>query len=182
MQKNDNKIKLTLKYDDGKEKYTLEVDKTEMDSFLEKEYLYRLANTPLEKRNTVRKLTAEECIEMLNRESYNNWHKYNRHTSGCVKNDVEHDGEEAFVNPIYLIPDKSAKAYFDEIESMDYIRDKLYSHLPQKQADLLWMVFVDHIPITTIAQNEGVTTRAVYLRLETAKKNFKKFFPNPSIF
>lgn len=182
MKKHENTVKITLKYDDGKEKVTLYVDAAEMEICLENEYQHRLSATPPEERASVRKLTPKEYADALNKDSYNNWHKYNRHTSGYVKNICADEGEEPFINPIDLVADDSCAEKLAEWAELDAMRQKLYGNLPKSQADLLWAVAVEEIPVADIAAQEGVTTRAIYLRLETAKKNFKKVFPNPSLF
>ena len=70
-------------------------------------------------------------------------------------------------------------AQFDEWAELDAMRQKLYSNLPKAQADLLWEVAIKQTPVAEIAEREGVSFQAIYLRLETARKNAKKFFKNP---
>lgn len=182
MKNNANTVKITLKYDDGKEKVTLYVDAAEMEICLENDYQHRLSIALPEERATVRKYTAAEYADRLNKDSYNNWQTLHRHTSGYVKNLCADEGEEPFINPIELVADESAMEELEEWAELDAIRQKLYGNLPKNQADLLWAVAVEEIPVTEIAAKEGVTTRAIYLRLETAKNNFKKVFPHPSLF
>ena len=55
-----NTVKITLKYDDGKEKVTLEVDADEMEICLENDYQQRLSVAAPEERATVRKYTPAE--------------------------------------------------------------------------------------------------------------------------
>ena len=79
-----NTVKITLKYDCGKEKVTLEVDATEMEICLENEYQHRLSIALPEERAMVRKLTPAEFADRLNTDSYNNWRLLNRHVSGMM--------------------------------------------------------------------------------------------------
>ena len=182
MKKNANTVKITLKYDCGKEKVTLEVDAAEMEICLENDYQHRLSIALPEERATVRKLTPAEFADRLNKDSYNNWRLLNRHVSGMTKNLCADEGEEPFINPIELVADESAMEELEEWAELDAMRQKLYGNLPKAQADLIWEVAIDQVSIEEIAAREGVTPRAIYFRLETAKNNFKKVFPNPSIF
>lgn len=181
MEKQESQVKLTFKYDDGRETISLWVDKVEMDKFLEREYCERVKNTPADQRNAIKKLTPEEYVETLNRDSYNNWHKHNRHTCNNI-NRLYHVDSRINETIINSIPDASAEKEYDHLDDIDYISQKLYTSLPKKQADLLWDLLINDMTVQDIALRDGVTSRAVYLRLETAKKNFKNIFPNPSLF
>lgn len=182
MKNKPDKVKITLKYDSGKEKSMLEVDTLEMESFLEREYQHRIAEAKDSEYAPLYKITPEEYAKALNRESYNNWRKHNRHKSGYVKNIYADDEKSTLVNPVELLVDNSLIEQFEESIEIEALKQKLYSVLPKKQADLIWMVAIEEIPVAEIAAKEGVTSRAIYLRLETAKNNFKKIFPHPSLF
>jgi len=182
MKKHENTVKITLKYDDGKEKVTLEVDAAEMEICLENDYQHRLSVALPEERATVRKYTPAEFADRLNKDSYNNWQTLHRHTSGYVKNPCAETEEDSFINPIDLVTDDSAVEQLEEWAELDALRQKLYGALPKKQADLLWAVAIEEIPVAELAAREGVTTRAIYLRLESAKNNFKIFFQNLHFF
>ena len=182
MKNKPDKVKITLKYDSGKEKATIEIDSSEMESFLERGYQHRITEAKDSEYAPIRKLTPEEYAQSLNRESYNNWRKHNRHKSGYVKNIYAEDERNTFVSPVELLVDNSLIDQFEESIELEVLKQKLYGALPRKQADLIWMVAIEEIPIAEIAAKEGVTTRAIYLRLETAKNNFKKIFPHPSLF
>ena len=66
----------------------------------------------------------------------------------------------------------------EEWAELDAMRQKLYGNLPKEQADVLWAVAVEQIPVLELAEHEGVTFQAIYKRLALAKKNAKKFFQN----
>lgn len=53
--------------------------------------------------------------------------------------------------------------------------------LKEKQAELLIAIFLDGVSVTEYAEREGVSKSAISHRLDTAKKNFKKFFQNPQL-
>ena len=182
MKNHESKVKITLKYDDGREKVTLYVDAEEMEICLENDYQQRLSVASPEERTTVHKYTPAEFADRLNKDSYNNWRLLNRHVSGMTRNLCTDEGEEPFINPIDLVADESAMEELEEWAELDAMRQKLYGNLPKAQADLIWEVAIDQVPIEEIAAREGVTPRAIYFRLETAKNNFKKVFPNPSLF
>lgn len=174
-----NTVKITLKYDDGKEKVTLEVDADEMEICLENDYQHRLSVASPEERATVRKYTPAEFADRLNKDERNNHQKLNRHTAGYIKNPCGDDDAVPYINPIDLVADNSAMEEIDEWAELDAMRQKLYSNLPKAQADLLWEVAIKQTPVAEIAEREGVSFQAIYLRLETARKNAKKFFKNP---
>ena len=174
-----NTVKITLKYDDGKEKVTLEVDADEMEICLENDYQHRLSVASPEERATVRKYTPAEFADRLNKDERNNHQKLNRHTAGYIKNPCGDDDAVPYINPIDLVADNSAMEEIDEWVELDAMRQKLYSNLPKAQADLLWEVAIKQTPVAEIAEREGVSFQAIYLRLETARKNARKFFKNP---
>ena len=174
-----NTVKITLKYDDGKEKVTLEVDADEMEICLENDYQHRLSVASPEERATVRKYTPAEFADRLNKDERNNHQKLNRHTAGYIKNPCGDDDAVPYINPIDLVADNSAMEEIDEWAELDAMRQKLYSNLPKAQADLLWDIAVNEIPIPVIAAREGVTVPAIYSRLETVRKKAKKLFENP---
>ena len=174
-----NTVKITLKYDDGKEKVTLEVDADEMEICLENDYQHRLSVASPEERASVRKYTPAEFADRLKKDERNNHQKLNRHTAGYIKNPCGDDDAVPYINPIDLVADNSAMEEIDEWAELDAMRQKLYSNLPKAQADLLWEVAIKQTPVAEIAEREGVSFQAIYLRLETARKNAKKFFKNP---
>ena len=177
-----NKVKITLKYDDGRIKRTLFVEQEEFEAFLERDYQRRLEQALPEDRGSVKKLTIEEYVQQLNRESYNNWHKQARHKSGDVRNpNVGEEGDE-WVNPIDLVADEESLRTVDSHMDLEALWQKLELKLSKKQVELLWKHIIDGNSVGEIAEQEGVSARAIYLRLETAKKRFKKFFQNPSLF
>ena len=179
MKKHENTVKITLKYDGGKEKVTLEVDAAEMEICLENDYQHRLSIALPEERATVRKYTPAEFADRLNKDDYNNWRLYNRHVSGMTKNLCAEEGDEPFINPIELVADESAMEEIEEWAELDAMRQKLYGNLPKAQADLLWEVAINQTPVLEIAKREEVSFQAIYLRLETARKNARKFFKHP---
>lgn len=171
-----NKVKITLKYDDGKIKRTLFIDEEEFEEFLERDYQKRLMETPFENRYKIKKMTPEEYAKSLNRESYNNWHKYNRHISGDVSN-FNIDGEDSgTINPIELAEDYSTIETIERNIEIEVLHKKIYKYLSKNQADLFWEVVMENSTVEEIAKRENVTKRAVYLRLETIKKKLRKFF------
>ena len=174
-----NTVKITLKYDDGKEKVTLEVDADEMEICLENDYQHRLSIASPEERAMVRKYTTAEFADRLNKDERNNHQKLNRHTAGYIKNPCGDDDAVPYINPIDLVADNSAMEEIDEWAELDAMHQKLYGNLPKEQADLLWDIAVKEIPIPVIAAREGVTVPAIYSRLEIVRKKAKKLFENP---
>ena len=177
-----NKVKITLKYDEGKCKKTLFVDEEEFEAFLEREYQNRLEQALPEDRVNVKKLTIEEYVQQLNRESYNNWHKQARHKSGDIRNPNAGEEGAEWVNPIDLVADEESLQTVDRHMELEVLRKKLELKLPKRQVELLWKHIIDGNSVREIAEREGVSERAIYLRLKTAKKRFKKVFQNPSLF
>ena len=178
MKNHENKVKITLKYDDGREKVTLYVDADEMEICLENDYQHRLSVASPEECATVRKYTPAEFADRLNKDERNNHQKLNRHTAGYIKNPCGDDDAVPYINPIYLVADNSAMEEIEEWAELDAMRQKLYGNLPKEQADVLWAVAVEQIPVLELAEQEGVTFQAIYKRLALAKKNAKKFFQN----
>lgn len=174
-----NTVKITLKYDDGKEKVTLEVNADEMEICLENDYQHRLSIASPEERAMVRKYTPAEFADRLNKDERNNHQKLNRHTAGYIKNHCGDDDAVPYINPIDLVADNSAMEEIEEWAELDAMHQKLYGNLPKEQADLLWDIAVKEIPIPVIAAREGVTVPAIYSRLETVRKKAKKLFENP---
>ena len=177
-----NKVKITLKYDDGRIKRTLFVEQEEFEAFLERDYQRRLEQALPEDRGNVKNLTIEEYVQQLNRESYNNWHKQARHKSGDVRNPNVGEEEDEWVNPIDLVADEESLRMVDRHIELETLWKKLELKLPKKQVELLWKHIIDGKTVGEIAEQEGVSKRAIYLRLKTAKKRFKKIFQNPSLF
>ena len=179
MKNHENTVKITLKYDDGREKVTLYVDADEMEICLENDYQHRLSVASPEERATVCKYTPAEFADRLNKDERNNHQKLNRHTAGYIKNPCGDDDAVPHINPIDLVADNSAMEELEEWAELDAMRQKLYGNLPKAQADLLWEVAINQTPVADIAARDGVSFQAIYLRLETARKNAKKFFKNP---
>ncbi len=171
-----NTVKITLKYDDGQEKVTLEVDADEMEICLENDYQQRLSVASPEERATVRKYTPAEFADRLNKDSYNNWHTENRRTASHVKNPCADEGDDSFINPMDMIPDNTTTEEIEEWAELDAMRQKLYSNLPKVQADVLWALAIEQMSISEIAHREGITRRAVFKRLAAARKKAKEFF------
>ena len=171
-----NQVKITLKYDDGKIKRTLFIDEKEFEDFLERDYQRRLMEAQPEEREKVKKMTPKEYERELNRESYNNWHKHIRHASGDVKNPHEQEDGLKVINPIELEQDNTTLINIEENIEYEALHKKLYKCLSKSQADLFWEVVMENKSVEEIAQRENVTPRAIYLRLETAKKKLRQFF------
>ena len=172
----ENKIKITLKYDDGKRKNTFYVNAEEFETFLERDYQRRLAEVNPEDRECIKKMTPEEYVKMLNRESYNNWHKHNRNISGYVKNPYVDDEKTGMINPIELKEDNTTIEKIERNIELETLRKKIYKYLSKSQADLFWEVIMEDKSVEEVAKREQVTPRAIYLRLETVKKKLRKFF------
>ena len=125
-----NTVKITLKYDDGKEKVTLEVDADEMEICLENDYQHRLSVASPEERATVRKYTPAEFADRLNKDSYNNWHTENRRTASHVKNPCADEGDDSFINPMDMIPATQKlrlpdfESYYDRRPMRDSVMDR----------------------------------------------------------
>lgn len=180
MQQDPKVAKIILKYDGKKDRRELSVDKNEMEEFLERLYQDELARAPEELKPTVHKKSIQEFVDELNREEYNCWHKFDRHRSGHVKNTCTVDEATTFINPIELLGVDGGISNAEKEIDTELFKRRMYASMPAKQADLLWLVCAEGVPVADIAQQEGVSMRAIYLRLETAKKNFAKIVTDPS--
>ena len=63
----------------------------------------------------------------------------------------------------------------EEIEERE-LKEMLYTYLPKSQADVLWAVAMENVPLTELALREGVSKQAIFNRLTAARKNAKKLF------
>ena len=118
------------------------------------------------------KYTPTEFADRLNKDERNNHQKLNRHTAGYIKNPCGDDDAVPYINPIDLVADTTT---LEEIEERE-LKEMLYTYLPKSQADVLWAVAMENVPLTELALREGVSKQAIFNRLTAARKNAKKLF------
>ncbi len=79
-------------------------------------------------------------------------------------------------------PDNTDEVTRENQEEYEYLCEIIRKTLKEKQAELLIAIFLDGVSVTEYAEREGVSKSAISHRLDTAKKNFKKVFPESSTF
>ena len=159
----------------------LEVPDQDCTVMIDADYQDRLL-TAEDKDTVVRRPIQEIMDERFNRPDYNNWHKFDRHRGEPKKKFRKDDENEDITDTMDTLgenPDED-----DRNRRLEYndICDRLRSSLKPKQAELLIAIYLDEVPVTEYAKLKGVTVSAISHQLETAKKNFKKVFPESSTF
>lgn len=173
---------------------TVEIPDGDYLTVLEQDYQMRRAAAPADKKDEVRRCnTMQELYDILNKETYNGWHRHDRHTLGdavpkrldgmkghaqfVASGEDRHDG-----SAIEQFPDNSDEEERERREEYEAVCALLRKYLKPDQAELLIAIHIDKVPKQEYAAQMGVTPSAVSHRLRTAEKNFKKIFPTPSSF
>lgn len=190
------KIKILYEEDikNGVPHYTMvEIPDGDYMTVLEQDYQMRLANAPDDKKDRIKRCRSmQELYDILNKETYNGWHRHDRHTQADAA-PKRLDGRKGYArlpddadNPdadfIELFADCSDEEGRERREEYEAVCGMLRRYLKPDQAELLIAVHIDGIPKQEYAARMGITPSAVSHRLKTAEKNFRKIFPSPSSF
>lgn len=159
----------------------LEVPDQDCTVMIDADYQDRLL-TAEDKDAIVRRPMQEIMDERFNRPDYNNWHTFDRHRGEPKKKLRKDDENEDITDTMDTLGENTDED--DRNRRLEYndICDRLRSSLKPKQAELLIAIYLDEVPVTEYARLKGVTVSAISHQLETAKKNFKKIFPESSTF
>ncbi|BAH07414.1 hypothetical protein CKR_2363 [Clostridium kluyveri NBRC 12016] len=173
------KMKIRIMYD-NKPTY-LEVPDEDCTVMIDMDYEDRLSCA--EDKETVTRRSPQEIMdERFNKPEYNNWHKFDRHRGMPKKPFRKDDESEDATDHMDYFPDNTDEVARDKKEEYEYICEIIRKNLKEKQAELLIAIFLDGVSVTEYAEREGVSKSAISHRLDTAKKNFKKVFPESSTF
>lgn len=172
---------------------TVEVPDGDYMTVLEQDYQMRLAAAPDGKKDKVKRCsTLQELYDILNKETYNGWHRHDRHTLADAA-PKRLDGRKGYSRPcdeegspvgdtIEMFADNSDKEERECREEYEAVCAMLRKYLKPDQAELLIAVHIDGIPKQEYAARMGITPSAVSHRLKTAEKIFRKIFPTSSSF
>ena len=159
----------------------LEVPEEDFTLMIDADYEDRLSS--VEDKETVTRRSPQEIMdERFNKPEYNNWHKFDRHRGMPKKPFRKDDESEDATDHMDYFPDNTDEVTREKQEEYEYLCEIIRKTLKEKQAELLIAIFLDGVSVTEYAEREGVSKSAISHRLDTAKKNFKKVFPESSTF
>ncbi|KZR58100.1 flagellar biosynthesis protein FliA [Bacillus badius] len=159
----------------------LEVPDEDFTLMIDADYEDRLSS--VEDKETVTRRSPQEIMdERFNKPEYNNWHKFDRHRGMPKKPFRKDDESEDATDHMDYFPDNTDEVTRENQEEYEYLCEIIRKTLKEKQAELLIAIFLDGVSVTEYAEREGVSKSAISHRLDTAKKNFKKVFPESSTF
>jgi DNA-directed RNA polymerase specialized sigma24 family protein len=173
------KMRIRILYD-NKPTY-LEVPDEDLTIMIDADYEERLSIA--EDQETVARRSVQEIIdERFNKPEYNNWHKFDRHYGIPKKPFRKDEDSDDETDHMDFFPDNSDEKTWEKQAEYECVCDVIRKTLKPKHAEPLIAIYLDGIPVTEYAEREGVSKSAISHRLDTAKKNFKKVFPNSSTF
>ncbi|WP_034869163.1 FliA/WhiG subfamily RNA polymerase sigma-28 subunit [Clostridium lundense] len=140
-----------------------------------------LVGEGLSKSNKER-LIQDAFNDKYNKPEYNNWHKFDRHRGMPKKPFRKDDESEDATDHMDYLPDNSQEVERNKKEDYEYYCEIIRSILKPKHSEPFIAVYLDGMSMTEYAEREGVSKSAISHRLNTAKKNFKKVFPESSTF
>ncbi|MBD7911086.1 sigma-70 family RNA polymerase sigma factor [Clostridium sporogenes] len=159
----------------------LEVPDEDFTLMIDADYEDRLSS--VEDKETVTRRSPQEIMdERFNKPEYNNWHKFDRHRGMPKKPFRKDDESEDATDHMDYFPDNTDEVTREKQVEYEYLCEIIRKTLKEKQAELLIAIFLDGVSVTEYAEREGVSKSAISHRLDTAKKNFKKVFPESSTF
>ncbi|WP_410986696.1 ECF-type sigma factor [Bacillus paranthracis] len=159
----------------------LEVPDEDFTLMIDADYGDRLSS--VEDKETVTRRSPQKIMdERFNKPEYNNWHKFDRHRGMPKKPFRKDDESEDATDHMDYFPDNTDEVTRENQEEYEYLCEIIRKTLKEKQAELLIAIFLDGVSVTEYAEREGVSKSAISHRLDTAKKNFKKVFPESSTF
>ncbi|MEK5392992.1 sigma-70 family RNA polymerase sigma factor [Margalitia sp. FSL K6-0131] len=140
-----------------------------------------LVGEGLSKSNKER-LIQDAFNDKYNKPEYNNWHKFDRHR-GMPKKPFRKDNEsEDATDHMDYLPDNTHEVARNKKEDYEYYCEIIRSILKPKHSEPFIAVYLDGMTMTEYAKREGVSKSAISHRLDTAKKNLRKVFPDSSTF
>ena len=140
-----------------------------------------LVGEGLSKSNKER-LIQDAFNDKYNKPDYNNWHKFDRHRGMPKKPFRKDDESEDATDHMDYLPDNSHEVARNKKEDYEYYCEIIRSILKPKHSEPFIAVYLDGMTMTEYAEREGVSKSAISHRLNTAKKNLKKVFPESSTF
>lgn len=140
-----------------------------------------LVGEGLSKSNKER-LIQDAFNDKYNKPDYNNWHKFDRHRGMPKKPFRKDDESEDATDHMDYLPDNTHEVARIKKEDYEYYCEIIRSILKPKHSEPFIAVYLDGMTMTEYAEREGVSKSAISHRLDTAKKNFKKVFPESSTF
>lgn len=164
----DSHMKLTVQYDNRKQ--IIDLSREETDQLWVSLSLECSDQASLEDRE---RMIQDAFDAQYNRPEYNNWHTYSRHTGYGPSDEGDQDGGGFDMD---AFPDSRFGEEFDITIEDEEFTGRLRRTLKSDQADLLIAVCINHVPKQDYAAQLGISPSALSHRLETAMKNFKKFF------
>lgn len=172
------KMKIRIMYD-NKPTY-LEVPDEDCTVMIDMDYEDRLSCA--EDKETVTRRSPQEIMdERFNKPDYNNWHKFDRHRGMPKKPFRKDDESEDATDHMDYLPDNTHEVARIKKEDYEYYCEIIRSILKPKHSEPFIAVYLDGMTMTEYAEREGVSKSAISHRLNTAKKNLKKFFQNPQL-
>ena len=172
-------MKIRIMYD-NKPTY-LEVPDEDCTVMIDMDYEDRLSCA--EDKETVTRRSPQEIMdERFNKPDYNNWHKFDRHRGMPKKPFRKDDESEDATDHMDYLPDNTHEVARIKKEDYEYYCEIIRSILKPKHSEPFIAVYLDGMTMTEYAEREGVSKSAISHRLNTAKKNFKKVFPESSTF
>ena len=172
-------MKIRIRYD---EKITnLEISEEDVTVLIDTDYEDRLAAA--EDKEIIERRSPQEIMdELYNKPDYNNWHKFDRHRGMPKKPYRKDEQAEDKTDHMDYIPDYSDEERREEKLEYESVCELIHKTLKPDQAEIIIAIYLDGISVTEYAENEGVSVSAISHRLNTAKRNFKKVYPNTSTF
>jgi len=162
-------MKITVKYDRGLRKedvVSLEIDENEFDEMIEYDYNERLSKAlPNE---TIKKRTAQEIIDDMNRKERNSWQTHNRRKIGFTQ-----EGNNDSLDILDYLSDESKK---DEIiEKLNYedLCHKIRKLLNPEQAQMVIAICSKEFSIKDYAKIINDSSNNVSKRLGRVRKKLR---------
>jgi RNA polymerase sigma factor (sigma-70 family) len=172
-------MKIIIRYND---KLTnLEVPDEDFTLMIDADYEDRLS-TAEDKETVVRRSPQEIMDERFNRPEYNNWHKFDRNRGMPKKPFRKDDQAVDETDHMDYFSDNTDEETRERKEEYEYCCEIIRTILKPKHSEPFIAVYLDGMSMTDYAKSVGVSKSAISHRLNTAKKNLKKVFPESSTF
>ena len=181
-------MKIRVLYEDniknGHKNYTtIEIPDGDYSVMLDIDYEQRLTEAKPEKKAEVKRCeTVQEMFDLMSNKEYNHWRRYHRHLGNPKTPFRKNDQPQDTTDHMDYIADYSDEDAREKKAEYEYICDVIRKTLRPNQAELIIAIYIDGVSVTEYANSEGVSKSAISHRLKTAKKNFKKIFPDASSF
>ncbi|MFQ9632273.1 MAG: RNA polymerase sigma factor [Lachnospira eligens] len=173
-------MKINILYEEnmknGHKKYTtIEIPDGDYSMMIEIDYQQRLAETPEDKKDQVKKCeTVQEVFDLMNKREYNSWHTENRHRTEIRAPFTDDESDEEIDGLDYVVDntDKEKRDYKFEYEALC---QKIREVLTPEYADVLIATALDDVTPEEYADMHDLKRDTVYKRLQRAKKKYLKF-------